>query len=282
MEGFKLYDFTNDYENRCWAVIPAKTRDKAPAIKSWNNVTSTNPVTRSCFADDSNLSIVLGENSGGLVDIDVDHEPLLRAAELLLPETGVVFGRKSNPDSHRIYQVASSGSTEKFQLKGLGTLVEYRATGASTVFPSSVHFSGEQVSFSAFGEPAEVSREELLKSVRRLAAVGTIGSAWRGGSRHDVALALSGALANAGWSKDKAQVIVEAICMVAEDDDLTDRLRAVDDTLSAIVRVKTTPAGLGSLSWWVKRRSTRSLIFSVSKCLRRLGKTGHQQMMWRC
>jgi hypothetical protein len=84
MEGFKLYDFIDDYENRCWAVIPAKPRNKVPAIKSWNNVTSTNPVDRSCFADDSNLSIVLGENSGGLVDIDIDHEPLLRAAELLL------------------------------------------------------------------------------------------------------------------------------------------------------------------------------------------------------
>ena len=44
--------------------------------------------------------------------------------------------------------------------------------GAQTVFPPSVHVSGEPIAWESggFGEIAEVSGEELLKHTRRLAA----------------------------------------------------------------------------------------------------------------
>jgi Protein of unknown function (DUF3987) len=48
-------------------------------------------------------------------------------------------------------------------------LVELRSTGCQTVFPTSVHPTGEQITWDATGEPAVVTADELLRCVDALA-----------------------------------------------------------------------------------------------------------------
>ena len=53
-------------------------------------------------ASAKNVGVVLGRASNGLVDIDIDGTEALALADVFLPQTGMEFGRKSKPRSHRI------------------------------------------------------------------------------------------------------------------------------------------------------------------------------------
>ena len=55
------------------------------------------------FPNGSNVGVILGPRSGELVDIDLDCAEALALADLYLPATEAIFGRKSKPRSHRIY-----------------------------------------------------------------------------------------------------------------------------------------------------------------------------------
>jgi hypothetical protein len=73
-------------------------------------------------------------------------------------------------------------------------IVELRAKGCMTVFPGSVHKSGEEVRFDQEGEPAETEFGQLASSVRHLAAASLLLRHWKQGQRHKLALTLSGTL----------------------------------------------------------------------------------------
>jgi hypothetical protein len=131
-----------------------------------------------------NVGINLGEPSRGLADVDLDCHEALELAARLLPSTAT-FGRPSKPRSHWLY-VAEGAITEQFcdlpeEGKPRGaTLVELRATppsragqqvgGHQTVFPGSVHPSGEAIEWAErSGDPAAVSASELRERVAQLA-----------------------------------------------------------------------------------------------------------------
>ncbi len=79
--------------------------------------------------------ILLGEPSGGLLDVDVDCDEALRLRKLL-PTTSCKFGRKSKPESHFLYLVEGElPKTMKFTDPDGQCLIELRSTGAQTVFP---------------------------------------------------------------------------------------------------------------------------------------------------
>ena len=86
-----------------------------------------------------------------------------------------------------------------------------------TLFPGSVHPSGEPVEFVTDGEPGEVTSEVLLWAVAKVAAGCMIVPRWIVHQRHDTALALGGTLARSDWPLDEAREFVEAICTVAGD-----------------------------------------------------------------
>src|SRR5262249_20789517 len=50
-----------------------------------------------------NVGVLLGEPSGGLIDIDLDCREAVELAASLLPHTGAVFGRSSKRRSHHVY-----------------------------------------------------------------------------------------------------------------------------------------------------------------------------------
>ena len=86
------------------------------------------------------------------MDIDIDDMEALALADLFLPKTGMEFGRKSKPRSHRIYRCQNAGKTKRLQGPD-GVIVELRGNGGQTMFPPSVHPSGERVEFSKADAP---------------------------------------------------------------------------------------------------------------------------------
>lgn len=215
-----------------WVPIPVQYKGKNPTVSEWQKRTTDSVNVEEEFYGDMNVGILLGEPSGGLVDIDLDCDHAIRSAEHFLPATYSIFGRPSKLRSHHIYQVEDSGGTVKLVGPGNeGTLVEYRAAGGQTVFPPSVHVSGEQISFASEGDPARVQRGELLVAVKQLAAASLLASHWNPGSRHNMSMALAGGLLKAGWGEGKVEHFIQGVCIAANDNEPEDRLRAVSDTV---------------------------------------------------
>ena len=102
--------------------------------------------------------------------MDLDHPRALELADAHLPATPSVFGRASKPRSHRLYRVTRPAATKKFRSKSAGMLVEFRSTGCQTVFPPSVHESGENICWEdESATPAEVDPDVLLAACEKLA-----------------------------------------------------------------------------------------------------------------
>jgi hypothetical protein len=221
------------YIERGITVIPVPLRTKRPVLDGWPSMRITLETLRTYFGDTpTNIGILLGEASRGLIDIDLDCPEAIKLAPLFLPTTGTIFGRAGKPSSHMLYKVSGRVPARVSFEESKGTmLLEIRGTGHQTVGPGSIHESGEPIVFEQFVAPAVVDAVELERACRRLAAATLITRHWpKQGSRHEVALALSGYMLNSGWSSEEIKEFVTAVVDAAGDDERDDRLRAVETT----------------------------------------------------
>ena len=102
--------------------------------------------------------------------------------------------------------------------------------GAQTVFPGSVHESGEEICWDENGDPAEVDDQDLLKRAHMLASICLFARYWPGeGARHDAALSLGGFLARVGLTAPQIKYLVEAIARTAGDSEHQDRRATAED-----------------------------------------------------
>lgn len=105
-----------DYQIRGWAVIRVPFKEKAPKEKGWQKQRLTAEEINQKFAKGkSNVGVLLGEPSGGLIDIDLDCDETVALAGKMLPDTGFVFGRPSKTGSHRLYNVDTILKTKQFE-----------------------------------------------------------------------------------------------------------------------------------------------------------------------
>jgi hypothetical protein len=159
------------YCRRGWSPIPIPHRSKNPGYNGWEQTRLNEDELPSRFnGTPQNIGVLLGEPSGWLIDVDLDHPRCVALADQFLPPTPAVFGRPGKPGSHREYRVNAPAPTKKHKSKSAGMLVELRSTGMQTVFPPSTHESGEPITWETEGaEPALVDPEALLAAVERLA-----------------------------------------------------------------------------------------------------------------
>jgi hypothetical protein len=160
------------YIRRGFAPIPIPSGKKGPRTRSWQNLRITEATAPNYFSGTCNIGVILGQPSSGLIDIDLDCPEAIDLAPTILPITEAIFGRASKPRSHRLYRVHGAAQTEKFcdPING-GTLLELRGDGGfQTVFPGSIHPSGEPIEWEEEGEPAPVDAGELAKKAGYLAA----------------------------------------------------------------------------------------------------------------
>ena len=215
--------------------------EKMPIPKGWQQLAESDPEALNPSSD-KNIGVVLGRASKGLVDIDIDDMEALTFADVFLPKTGMEFGRKSKPRSHRIYRCQNGGKTRRLQGRD-GVIVELRGNGGQTMFPPSVHPSGEHVEFSKADEPAEADWNDLEANVIELGIATEISQFYREGSRHEIAYALSGFLRRCNWSQDRTEQFIGKLASAFGDNEIGDRLQAAKDAYAA-----TNPIGRNKLS----------------------------------
>ena len=205
--------------------------DKMPIPKGWQQLTESDPEALNPSSD-KNIGVVLGLASSGLVDIDIDDIRALALADIFLPETGMEFGRKSKPRSHRIYRCQNAGKTKRFEGRN-GVIAELRGNGGQTMFPPSIHPLGEQVEFFPADEPAEADWNDLEAHIIQLGIATEISQFYRDGSRHDIAYALSGFLRRCNWPQERTEKFITKLAIGFSDNDIHDRVQAARDAYAA-------------------------------------------------
>ena len=157
-------DLARSYIKRGWAPIPVPHRSKAPIIKGWQTLPITEADAPRFFnGAPQNIGILLGPASGGLTDVDLDCPEACAVAPYLLPRTAATFGRASRPSSHWLYRTDLAKTCEEATFAYRDPmdntmLVELRigggGRGAQTVFPGSIHETGEAIQWDDTGRPS--------------------------------------------------------------------------------------------------------------------------------
>ena len=219
------------YRQRGWSPIPVPRGRKAPITEAWQNQRLDEADILAQFSGAENVGVLLGTPSDGLTDIDLDCAEAIFIASGFLPPTAAIFGRPSKPRSHRLYKCDPPALTKQFRDTTGEMLVELRATGLQTIFPPSIHPSGETVTWHEDGEPACVAYSALVSAVSHLAAAALVDRHWpEKGSRHEAAKALAGALTRAGWAQDIAEQFIVHVAQAAHDEETASRAADVRST----------------------------------------------------
>jgi putative DNA primase/helicase len=238
-----------DYINHGFSPIPIPYQTKTPIIKGWNKLTVTAENLGTYFdGTETNIGILTGKSSGGLVDIDIDDPAALRFAAYFLPQTNCTFGHKSKPRSHWVYRVPKPKAVAKFI--GDGMILEIRGNNRCTVFPGSVHPSGEPIEFENPGnyEPTTSTWRSLKRAASKIAIATELGKFWPSGNHHELTLYTSAMLARLGWRSAEVSDLIRAIATEANDEGLQDRSTAVETAFRPMPEEKKFPKREDSFS----------------------------------
>ncbi|MDP9478366.1 MAG: bifunctional DNA primase/polymerase [Actinomycetota bacterium] len=227
------------YMAQGYAPIPLPTRSKNPDRKGWQNERHGIEDLPKIWKNGQGVGLLLGEPSGGLVDVDLDVPEAVRLGGRFLPPTRT-SGREGIRDSHWWYHAPGS-KTAKFADIGVEgeMLVELRSTGCQTVVEPSIHPGGDRYLWSRSGlEVAQVGADALLESCQRLATAVLIARHLPASGRHDFALALVGYLLRNGLAEETVLTILVAAWNVndAPDEGLRDLRGIVRDTRARLER----------------------------------------------
>jgi len=246
-----ILDVALGYIKRGWNPLPVPYRTKIATSDSWQTrVITAETASRYFNGGPQNIGVVLGPTSSGLTDVDLDCREAIILAPAILPKTNAVFGRPSKPDSHHLFvtDLAVTAETAALQFRHPGgtkdMLVELRIggdKGAQTIFPGSVHESGEPIVWEKDGEPAAVDGKDLQRRVRALAAYCLIARhrpAPGVGAGHDAGRILGGFLARANRTPQQIKHIATAITLTANDPKWKNRVEAAVDAAEAHARGK--------------------------------------------
>jgi hypothetical protein len=162
----------SEYVKRGLEPLRLPPRKKSPAGKWKEPRKWTEAEIRDEFADDSNVGVALGKRSGNLIDIDFDCVEAAELAKIVL-DALPSFGRPGSPYSHRIVQAELKKGRYTFELPAevaaklsaaRTMLLEVRGDGHQTMFPPSIHPSGEQVQWHAGATSvSSFAADELLR-----------------------------------------------------------------------------------------------------------------------
>lgn len=202
--------------------VPIPAGKKGPKGRDWHKI----QIAAEEHDPSGNIGLVLGPGSGNLINIDCDCKEAVALAPLLLPPTPMISGRKGRGAGHRWYRGDASVDTRQIKDPDNLMIVELRcgtgSKGFQTVIPPSVHPSGETYEWYGDGrgeDPAPADTRELLRQVTRLAAAVLLVRAFPVGGRHEFALELAGALAEAEWVRGEAESFIRAVCAVGGSGD---------------------------------------------------------------
>jgi len=231
--------FARAYRACGFAPIPVPLGMKAPSLLGWPRLQIADDEVDRRFRAPTNVGLLTGNASGGLVDVDLDCDEAVSLAEYFLPPTPMRSGRPSRPSSHAWYTLTGPAPdiTRFHDLDGT-CLLEIRGNGGQTLVSPSMHPEGEPYEWEGPFEPAAVHGDELERSAKQLAAAALLVRHWpkEAGSRHDIANAFSGALLRANWSEAEVCDFIGRIARAAGDEEVDDRIRAAEETARTLER----------------------------------------------
>jgi putative DNA primase/helicase len=225
-------NFALGYIGRGWSPIPIPFREKRCVEDNWPALRVSEADVPRYFANNpQNVGVLLGSPSQWLVDVDLDCPEAVALADLVLPPTQAVFGRKSHPRSHRLYY-AEGATNLSLKFGADGSLVELHSTGRQSVFPGSTHKdTGETIMWSAEGAPSRVDAAVLTRQVQRLGGITLLALHWPAlGARDEAALALAGMMLEAGRPEDETEKLIEVIATLGGSTDVQAKVRKVEPT----------------------------------------------------
>lgn len=224
------------YRHRGWEPIPIQGGSKNPGYDDWQTIHFEDHEFPERFRSGSNVGLLLGSLSGGLIDVDIDCPEALAIASKILPPTDMVSGRAGSQRSH--YWYVTDGKTSKFKDPNKtknSMLIELRSTGCQTVVPPSIHPNGEEIVWYQSGSPATVAYDDLKRRVTWVAAAALIARYWPGtGSRQEAGLALSGTLLRGGLSIAECETLMRLVALAAGDEERDKRIATVRDTAAKL------------------------------------------------
>jgi Bifunctional DNA primase/polymerase, N-terminal len=237
-----VLEAAREFLARGWLPIPVEFRSKRPTVNDWPNIRPSGSRLSDLFrTGPSNIGLLLGEPSSGLVDVDLDAPKAVLLADAFLPKTGMVHGRHSKPRSHFWYVTNPPPKTRRLEDPDGTVLVELRSTGCQTIVPPSTHPEGELVAWCGGLVPATIDPELLMESVGVLAACALVSQHWpQTGGRHGATLALAGGLLRAGWPIEKVEGFVTAAARAAGDEEWRDRARDVRSSAARLTAARET------------------------------------------
>lgn len=231
--------------SRGYVAVPIRDGGKKPYGVSWIHTRWTSEeeireaFERYAGSGAHGVGLLLGEPSGGLVDVDLDHPKALRLRDYLLPASPMNSGRVGRPRSHRWYRVTEGlPATRQYRTPERQMLVELRSTGAQTVIPPSTWYPSqwkegdptqtyrwEGPAWGGPQGPAVVDGRKLGVQVGTLAIGALLLDNWpRRGGRHEAYLALAGGLLRFGdgvhpWWEKALPALIEAMADATDDED---------------------------------------------------------------
>ncbi|MCX7422706.1 MAG: bifunctional DNA primase/polymerase [Planctomycetia bacterium] len=154
------------YIQKGWSVIPIPQGAKGPTLKGWPTLRIAADRAEGYFDTESNIGVLLGEPSGNLVCIDLDHDIAVELAERYLPPTGLIAGRTLRLRKHWFYRVTGELKSKSHKLPDSGgkTTVEILSDGRQVVVGPSIHPTGDEYD-ELDGEPVTVDAEDLSVAV---------------------------------------------------------------------------------------------------------------------
>jgi RecA-family ATPase len=224
-------DIALEYLRRGWSPVPIPYKTKAPLDKGWPAKVVTEENAHQYFNGEAqNIGVRLGELSGGLADVDLDAGEAVGAAPYFLQPT-LCFGRPGKPRSHWLYQSDLWQTEDKAAIRftfitGTGekrttqTILELRAggggKGAQTVFPGSVHETGELITWGEKENIARVEGDSLKQRCARAASAALLAAHFPSkGARHDAGLTIGGFLSRCGFSRPDTELFAEAVTIAS-------------------------------------------------------------------
>lgn len=219
------------------AVVPDKPQSKQPALANWPNAKIGVGEVDSFFQPDSNISILLGKPSAGLVCVDIDHYAVLQLTSYL-PQTPCIHGRPGMPGSHYWYFVDEhSAQSVQFKHPNGTVLAEILGDKRKVTSPPSIHESGEKIVWEGDGAPTHIMYIALKGSMGLMCSAALLAMEWPSkGSRNEAALALSGMLLKSGMDVEPVEQLVVRVAKAAKDEEVEARVACVKATAAKLAQ----------------------------------------------
>lgn len=217
-----------------WEPIALPLKSKHSKGKWGEPVKWTGDSIDNSFGPDNNLGIALGQRSSNLVDIDFDWPEAALVANVMLSYLPS-FGRAGSPHSHRIVTSELQKNRYTFEIPDEAAklfnadrkmVLEIRGAGHQTMFPPSIHPTGELVRWHDDPVAMEpVEGESLRRICSFIAFMSVILNRYPkvSGNRDEICMALTGTLIRADFSDDEINRSIEMIAELAGDEEAKKR-----------------------------------------------------------